>query len=195
VVVGDRGELPVHTEVAPNVILAEAGLQVLTPKSDGIQSWSALARSNGGSAFVYARNESDALLARRALTEAAVETRAFRLSAAHEMIERGADPGAWFGLDAAPGYTIGNQSTGPILSASTRPGVGGYLASSPETDAGFVAWGRGVRSEVKIHQMRQTDVAPTLARLLGLDLVVRDGRPLVGMLELPAAAEPPAELQ
>jgi hypothetical protein len=33
--------------------------------------------------------------------------------------------------------------------------------------------------------MRQTDVAPTVARLLGLDLGVVAGRPLVGTLALP----------
>jgi len=187
VVVGDRGTMPVHTEVFPNAALAAAGLQVPDAATGGIRSWSALVRSNGGSAFVYARSETDALLARRALTEAAQETRAFRIVSAGDMLERAADPEAWFGIEAEPGYTIGNGSAPPLVRASARRGVGGYLTPSKASDAGFVAWGRGVRSEVRIQLMRQTDVGPTVARLLGLELDARDGRPVVGILALPAS--------
>ena len=54
-------------------------------------------------------------------------------------------------------------------------------------DVGFVAWGRGLRERVQIPEMRQTDVAPTVAYLLGLalDTGAEGGRPLVGLLNLP----------
>ena len=55
---------------------------------------------------------------------------------------------------------------------------------------GFVLWGRGVRSGVRVPWMRQSDVAPTLARLLGLPLDSQDGRVLVGALEAPLQAPP-----
>jgi hypothetical protein len=38
--------------------------------------------------------------------------------------------------------------------------------------------------------MRQTDVAPTLARLLGVSLGGAEGHALVGVLEAAAPAEP-----
>jgi len=189
-VAGDRATLPVHSEVFPNAALAAAGLQVPDGSSGAIRSWSALARSNGGSAFVYARSEEDAILARQALAEAAEQTRAFRIVSAGTMLEYAADPEAWFGIEALPGYTIGNASDPPLVRASARRGVGGYLTPSSEIGAGFVAWGRGIRPEVRIQQMRQEDVAPTLAMLLGIELAARDGRPVVGMLAVdgPAAA-------
>jgi hypothetical protein len=186
VVAGDRGVLPVHTLVAPNAVLAAEGLLVPDPRAIGaVREWSALARSNGGSAFVYARSDGAALRARRALSAEARRTRAFRLVTAETMLELGADPDAWFGLEAEPGYAFGNQSTPPLLQAEARRGVGGYLPTRSQMDAGFVAWGRGVRPGVRIPRMRQTDVAPTVARLLGLDLGAVDGRPLVGVLALP----------
>jgi hypothetical protein len=49
-------------------------------------------------------------------------------------------------------------------------------------NAGFVAWGRGVRSGIRVPRMRQSDVAPTVASLLGLDLGDTDGRVLIGAL-------------
>ena len=58
-------------------------------------------------------------------------------------------------------------------------------------DTGFVAWGRGLRTSVRIPRMRLTDVAPTLAHLLGVEFADSetadfDGRPLVGILRVPA---------
>ncbi|MGH0030490.1 MAG: alkaline phosphatase family protein, partial [Myxococcota bacterium] len=50
-VVGDHGVDGVHTEIAPNAVLVREGL--IDPRIGG--TWSAIARSNGGSAFVYAR--------------------------------------------------------------------------------------------------------------------------------------------
>ena len=51
-------------------------------------------------------------------------------------------------------------------------------------DAGFVAWGRGFRSGIRVPSMRLTDLAPTLARLMGLELTAADGRVLVGLLDV-----------
>jgi arylsulfatase A-like enzyme len=186
VVAGDRGVLPVHTLVAPNAVLAAEDLLVPAFRPIGsVKEWSALVRSNGGSAFVYARSDGAALRARKALSAEAQRTRAFRIVSAEEMLELGADPDAWFGLEAEPGFAFGNQATPPLLQAEARRGVGGYFPLHPEMDAGFVAWGAGIRPGVRIPSMRQTDVAPTVARLLGLDFGVVAGRALIGTLALP----------
>jgi len=184
-VVGDHGEIPIHTVVAPNALLAEAGLLTPDPSSTGLLSWSALARSNGGSAFVYADSEEDALLARRALDAAAARTGAFRIVPAAQMIGQGADPAAWFGIEAEPGYGFSDDAVGAAVVPAAVRAVGGYLPDRAEMDAGFVAWGRGVRRGVRVPRMSQADVAPTLARLVGLDLKEAEGRALVGLLEVP----------
>jgi hypothetical protein len=184
-VAGDGGVLPLHTRVAPNAVLAAEGLLVPEPGVNGaVREWSALARSNGGSAFVYARSDGAARRARRALAAAAQATRAFRVVPAESLRELGADADARFGLEAEPGFAFGDRPTPPLLRAAARRGAGGYLLPRPETAAGFVAWGRGVRPGVRIPRMRQTDVAPTVAQLLGLDLGEVDGRALVGALDL-----------
>ena len=181
-VVGDHGTLAVHTLVSPNAVLADAGLLTPSPEGTELISWTALARANGGSAFVYARGDQDALLARRALEKAAERTRVFRVVSAQEMLRLGADPDAWFGLEAEPGFVFGDGATAPLLRPAAVRASGGYLPGLREMDAGFVAWGRGLRRGVRIPVMRQTDVAPTAARLLGLELAEADGRVLVGAL-------------
>jgi len=187
VVVGDHGSLPIHTVVSPNVALAKAGLVTIDPTRREVIAWSALARSNGGSAFVYARDEREAVLARRALDGEAQRTGAFRIVPAAEMLALDADPEAWFGLEAAPGYAFADAAVGPRVAAAAARSAGGYLPGAVETDVGFVAWGRGIRQGVRVPRMSQTDVAPTLARLLGVSLPDPDGRVLVGLLETGAS--------
>ncbi len=186
VVVGDHGWLPVHTAIAPNAVLADAGLlTVLAPGAPVLQRWSALARSNGGSAFVYARKEQDAMLARRALAEAAARSGAFHIVPAEDMLRLGADREAWFGLEADPGYVFVNDPNGPLARIAPDRGGGGYLPDEPAMAPGFVAEGAGLREGLPVPTLHQVDVAPTVARLLGLRLEGSDGRVLVGLLRAP----------
>jgi len=184
VLVGDRALFPVHTRVDPNAVLMDVGL--ITPPTSGlvagVHSWAAIAHSHGGAAVVYAEDESAALLARRALEIEAERTRAFRAVSARELRALGADPLAWFGLEAAPGFVFGIGTQGPILRAAELRGAGGYLPSRSGSGVGFVAWGAGLRSGVRVPSMRQIDVAPTVAALLGLDLEGAQGQPLIGVL-------------
>jgi hypothetical protein len=190
-VVGDHGAMPVHTLVAPNVALVQAGLQTPAPQGGALLSWVAIARSNGGSAFVYARRGEDAVLARRALEEAAARTRAFRIVSAEEMLRLGADPEAWFGLEADPGFAFSDAPSGALVRAAPVRAAWGYLPERREMDAAFVAAGPGLARGVRVPVMSQLDVAPTLAGLLGLALEGAEGRVLVGLLRLPERAAVP----
>jgi hypothetical protein len=177
-IAGDQGVMPVHTEIRANAALAEAGL--LVPTDNGVRSWDAIARSNGGSAFVYATSDDLALLARRALVAAANGTGAFRVVSASDMVELGADPEAWFGLEAEPGYVFADAAGGPLLATATVASAGGFATADPHMATGFVAWGPGLRRGLRVPSLRQTDVAPTLARWLGVAFGPVEGRQMVG---------------
>jgi hypothetical protein len=179
-VAGDHGEAPVHTEIRPNVALAEAGLLTPAP-GGGVQSWDAIARSSGGSAFVYATDDDAALLARRALDALANATGAFRVLSAQEMVARGADPEAWFGLEASLGWVFGHAASGEAMGPSSRTRDGGWGPAEPRMTTGFVAWGPGARSALRIPLMRQIDVAPTLAYWLGVRLDAARGSAMIGL--------------
>ena len=75
----------------------------------------------------------------------------------------------------------------PPLHPAGELAAGGYLTEGVAGSPGFVAWGRGVRRGVIIPRMRQTDIAPPIALLLGLELGDVDGRALVGVLHIPRA--------
>lgn len=179
---GDRTFEPIHSVVLPNVALAEARLVDLEPIGT-VAGWSALARSNGGSAFVYAADEARALEAREVLLGMARRTGAFRVVSASEMSQLGADPEAWFGLDAAAGFAFGDAARGPHVAPSAERGASGRLRSESSATPAVVFFGRGFRRGVRVPRMSQLDVAPTLAAALGLSIDGAEGRALVGLLE------------
>ena len=174
-VVGDHGTRAIHTAIRANAILAQQGLV-----GDG--PWRAIVRPNGGSGFVYARDERAAIAARSALEAEATRTGAFRIVSAEDMLRLEADPAAWFGLEAEPGFAFAPGTIGALLSPAVSLAPGGYLLQPEHMRGGLVAWGAGLRRGVRIPLLRQMDVAPTLAQLLGLDLGDVEGRALVGVV-------------
>ena len=181
VVVGDRSFEPIHSVVLANVALVEAHLASVDPVGM-IEAWSVIARSNGASAFVYAKDEARALEARRVLEALARRSGAFRVVPAAEMLRLGADPEAWFGLDAAPGFGFDDAARGPLVAPSALRGVSGRLRADGAASPAFVAFGRGFRRGVRVPEMSQLDIAPTLAAGLGLPLEKAEGHALVGLL-------------
>ena len=71
---------------------------------------------------------------------------------------------------------------GYAFSKSPTSGQHGYLASDPDMDAIFIAWGRGIRSGARAERIRNVDVAPTIAELLGVQLTGIDGHALTEFL-------------
>ena len=194
-VVGDVAFRPVHTEIAPNVALVRENLIGRDPRSKtGVRSWLALSRSHGRSAYVYAKDAENAVAARRVLDAEAARSGAFEVVPAADLAASGVDPQAWFGLAARPGYSFGNVLMGPLLRPSELRSTAGAFAfrEGAGGTVGFVAWGRGVRGQVRVPELALADIAPTIARLLGLRLDDGlDGHPLLGILRASQPLPPP----
>jgi len=172
-VVGDVAYRAVHSVASPNVALLRTGLVGRDPRAtDGVRSWLALSRSNGLSAYVYARDAANALDAREVLETEATRTGAFQVVSAKQLASMGADPQAWFGLAAAPGFALSDDLSGALVRPSVERGAPGMLRFGEEraSAVGFVAWGRGIRNQVRLPRIEFVDIAPTIAALLGLRL-------------------------
>ncbi len=195
-VVGDVAYRAVHTRVDPNVALVREGLIGRDPRSStGARSWLAMARSQGRSAYVYARDAANAVAARGVLETEAERTRAFKVVSAKALAAVGGDPQAWFGLTAMPGFEIGNRLVGPLLSPSVvraSPGGFGLDPVGGDDAVGFLAWGRGVRTHVRLPVLDLRDIAPTIGSLLGLRLDGDvEGKSILGLLRAAVPAPPP----
>ena len=191
-VVGDFGFTPVHSAIAPNAALAEARL--LTKQGAAVTGWEAIARSNGGSAFVYARGERAAIRARDVLQTEAEAARVFRVLSADEMLRAGADPEAWFGLEAEPGYVFEDAASGPrdarrSAARCRRLRFGRAQPSSPASPPGVAGSGGGSG----FHRCARRTSRRRWAACSECRSTSRDGRVLVGIFEAGAVAGVAAE--
>lgn len=86
-------------------------------------------------------------------------------------------------LVAKNGYAFaGGSNMPPVVDAPPGNGQHGYVNTDPEMDAIFIAWGRGIRRGAHADRIRNIDVAPTIASLLGLTFTSADGHALSDFL-------------
>ena len=93
----------------------------------------------------------------------------------------GAMERAAFAVEAAPGYAIGGACDRGLSRAGSG-GTHGFLPSRESMATGFVVKGDGVRAGVTLESMRLVDIAPTVARLLGIPVPPVEGRVLTEIL-------------
>jgi hypothetical protein len=87
-------------------------------------------------------------------------------------------------LTAKDGYAFtGDVGDAPVIDAPPGSlGSHGYLASDPELQALFIASGRGIKRGVKVDSVSNLDLAPTIARLLNLQMPDVRGKVLTEIL-------------
>jgi predicted AlkP superfamily pyrophosphatase or phosphodiesterase len=85
-------------------------------------------------------------------------------------------------LAAAEGYSFEGATQGEPVADVPPAGSHGYLSTDPDMNAIFIAWGAGIKPGAKLGVIRNLDVAPTAARLLGLEMPAVDGRVLTEVL-------------
>jgi predicted AlkP superfamily pyrophosphatase or phosphodiesterase len=182
VITGDHGFYRVHSAFQPNVALRAAGL-LQTDASGRITAWQAMAHRSA----IRLKDPADTAVASR------VETLfreladgpyrgLFRVVDRAEIARRGGDPDALLFLEPSEGYTTGAGTTGEFLVASTRHGDHGYTPDAPAMHTGLIVAGAGIARGMAMPLARQIDIAPTVARLLGLTLPHAEGVAMVGIL-------------
>lgn len=184
IVTGDHGFLPMHTELAINLPLVEAGL--ITKGADGHPAWTAIVAPNRGLGSVYVKDHSAATIAkaRQALEAyAARYPRRFRILERADLDTWGADRDAVFGVEPMVGYVLDGRLAPPFAQPHSRAAGHGYRPDTPGMETGFIARGPGIRAGGVLPVTNTIDVAPTIALILGLDLPDAQGTPIVGIFK------------
>ena len=188
VIVSDHGFIDVPQRVNLAVPFIESGLMELDAATDGgaprIRDWQAQPWFAGGMAAIMLKNPQDPDLSARVqsmLARLAADP-ASGIAAVHtrdQMRQLGGFPDASFVVDFQPGYYAGSNVTGPLVSAGP-PGHGGHGFSPDRVEmrSAFFVAGPGIAAgrDLGIIDMRQ--VAPTVARLLGVQLPAVTAEPL-----------------
>lgn len=188
-VVSDHGFAPYEKFIRPNVVFKELGL-VTTDKDDKVTDRKAWCVAQGGSAFIYVLDE-----AKRAEIVSQIKPKLAAIEGVTGIVEP-AEYGR-FGLPSpnanpesphlvlltGPGYSFADALTAPVVAdAGGHKGTHGHDPAPAYMHATFIAAGAGIKPGVKLDRIRNTDVAPTIAKLMGFPLNNVDGRVLEEIL-------------
>ncbi|MFA6166276.1 MAG: alkaline phosphatase family protein [Gemmatimonadaceae bacterium] len=182
VVVSDHGFFPASRQLNLAALLRREGLLSFAGETSiNPVDWKAAVWPNGGSALIVLRNPADTATrekVRTLLDQLAADTASGIASVTDgvRMRDVGVAPQATFLVDLRPGYTVGNNVKGDVITASFARGVHGALPNDQRLDAAFFVAGPGVPRGRDLGRIDQRDVAPTVARLMGIALPTADGR-------------------
>ena len=149
-----------------------------------ISDWRAMPWTAGGSVAIVLKDPSDGATraeVRNLLAALAIEpgNGIDRVLEADLLHQRGGFPTASFLVGLKPGWRTGSSLTGPVRSTLKQGGTHGHLPDLPELRASFFLIGPGVPAGRSLGIIDMRDVAPTLARRLGLTLPTADGKILL----------------
>ena len=164
IVTGDHGFLDVTHNVHPNVWLDSAGL------FPGVRFNAA-----GGSAYLYADREASLKVLDLLNRLPAEDRQYFRIITRARMDAVGANPEPAFALSGLNGAAFGNDTTGQAVTPG-KGGTHGYYPDFREIRTGFIIAGPGIAQGGTIHEMNLRDIAPIVAKILGISFPSAQGK-------------------
>ncbi|HWB97831.1 MAG TPA: alkaline phosphatase family protein, partial [Bryobacteraceae bacterium] len=186
-IVSDHGFKNVRHQIRANVLLREQGL---VRREGGKLTCDAWVVPEGGSALVYVTDPSKKReLAPRLRQLFSGVKGVSRVLGPKEFPALGlplpekSDQAPDLVLAAAEGYTFAGGEEGSAAQDIAEGGSHGYLNSDPDMQEVFVAWGYGIRKGARLDLFDNIDVAPTVARLLGVSMSGIDGQVLSRALQ------------
>lgn len=173
-VVSDHGFVPIERAVNLGVAFRAAGLVELDAKEQ-VTSWKAAIWAAGGSAAVVLRDRGDAatrqkvvdLLGRLAADPA---NGIDRVVPGEELQARGGFPEALLLVAVKPGFVVGENLTGELVTVAGSKGMHGYWPDLPAMRSSFFILGPGIPRAHSLGSVDMRSIAPTLAHFLGVSL-------------------------
>ena len=174
-IVSDHGFKAYTKQIKPNVALKAAGLDKQV-----------FVLPEGGTAFVYIEPPTDAAKLvpqiRKALEGVEGIDQILGVDDYPSLGLPHPDKDPQFGhllLAAKDGYSFSGATGGPVTAEVPQQGGShGYLASESDMNPLFIASGRGVKQGAQLGTVANIDIAPTIAKLLGLRLPTAKGNVL-----------------
>lgn len=198
IILGDHSALDESKAINLNVIFREKGL-ISADVNGRISEWKAYCKSCDGSAYIYLKDPNDTASKQTVknildnlitVTDNGIET----ILTGEEAGRKGADSTCAFMLEARLGYYFLENHIGTYLNEVTVEDVRsdskytfachGYSPEKSNYTTFFLASGKGIKQGEVIPSMHLVDIAPTLARLLGVELGETDGEVVAQLLDI-----------
>jgi predicted AlkP superfamily pyrophosphatase or phosphodiesterase len=187
-IVSDHGFRVVHHEIDLNAFLFEKGWATKDGVDISAQAWTL---PHGGVAMAYITDP-----ARRAELIPQLQEMFAGLEGVDHVytakdyaslglpLQSKTDQSPDLFLTAKIDYYFDEAISGPSVRTVERSGEHGYLSTDADMNAIFVASGSGIRSGVRTGVIPNVDVAPTIARLLGIAMPDIQGKPRTEILDV-----------
>jgi predicted AlkP superfamily pyrophosphatase or phosphodiesterase len=179
-VVSDHGFIATHTMVHLRTRFVGAGLiRIKEPEAPDtastVTSWDAQVWPTAGVAAIVLRDRDDQRTHAKVvalLEELAADSRngIAHVLTREELAQRRAYSEADFLVEFTPGYYAGAALRGDFQTPATSLGTHGYLPERQEMHASFFIQGEGIAAARNLGVVDMTQIAPTLAALLGVEL-------------------------
>ncbi len=188
VITTDHGFITYTKIINPNVLLRKDGLVKSVLGKNVAPGSKVFAMAEGGSCFVYVLDTANRAAILKDITpklaamegvESIVEAKDFMAKTGHRTADEDPREPDLF-LSAKDGYSFGDSlaDQNEITPTDSPKGAHGHLHTHPHMDGCFVISGAGVVKGATIEKVSNLDVAPTMAKLLGLEMKNVDGRVL-----------------
>ena len=182
-VVSDHGFVNYDQQLNLFPAFREAKLFAVDDKGK-VSDWRAMPWVTGGSAAIVLKDPKDAATLRevRALLTKLADDPASginRILDAEELRNRGAYPNASFFVDLKPGWRTGHALDGAVVSKVKPGGTHGELPFEVPLRSSFFVVGPNIAAGKKLGVIAMIDIAPTLAKEVGLPLPRAEGKPLL----------------
>jgi len=182
-VVSDHGFANYDQQLNLFPAFREAKLFTVDEKGN-VTAWKAMPWVTGGSAAIVLYDPKDAVTfgeVRDFLAKLAADPAngIDRVLDAEELHRRGGYPQASFFVSLRPGWRTGASPMGPVLSKVKPGGTHGELPDLPELRAAFFVVGPKIPPGRNLGVIDMRDIAPTLAKEVGLPLPTAEGKPLL----------------
>lgn len=202
IIVGDHGFSDIHEAFRPNMLIRSLPVRFIASGGSAFL-YNIQHRDKDGNIIKeknYSKNELVKMVIDSLDKLPTAKRKLFRIINRKELDQMGADSSAILALSAKPGLVFsGSMSAkaktnqGPGTSIQNDPleglffpvsgGHHGYDPNLPEMYTGFIAAGAGIRPGGHIQSIRLVDIAPLIAKLLGIDFKAPDGRLVEGILK------------
>lgn len=185
-IVGDHGQKDVRYKVHLNKLLLEQGLIY---EEKGELKWRAYVQGAGGSAYLHIREGDEAAerLAVDLLEQAMREGRCGieSIYTRKELDALHVAPQFHYMLEAQVGYCFEDETDQPLVvdleAVGRKYATHGYSPDKPDYRSVLVVSGRGIKPGYALGDCEVVDIAPTMARILGVEFSGCDGRVLSEM--------------
>jgi predicted AlkP superfamily pyrophosphatase or phosphodiesterase len=180
-VVSDHGFAPIEQQLQPNALFKQEGL-LRVNENGRIAEWQAYFKAEGGSGFVFVKDPSNRSLVER-VGQLMEKLRAdgshgiASLWSRADLARLGAYPEAVFGIGMRSGFYTGAGHDALVTRTRNRGGHG-FDPTLPELHASFIISGPAAKNRGSLGTVRMSQIAPTLADVLGVTLSPKADQPI-----------------